>query len=338
MSRPENRIWILIGGLTLLFILFIPLSIILFDVEYDYTLRVVSLGGATLGVVSGVLGCFATLRKQSLMGDALSHAALPGVAIAFLVAGRELTWLLVGAGIAGWLAALFINAILKTTRIKQDTAMGMTLAAFFAFGLALLSYIQGRGDGDQAGLNRFIFGQAAAIGIDEIRLTVIVGIGVFLCIGLFWKEFKLLTFDLEFARTNGFPTRLLDIFLSTLVVVAIVLGLQLAGVILMVGLLIGPAVAARQWTNHLGQMVILSAIFGAFSGATGAIASAIDTGLPTGPMIIVTAFAIGLFSIGFAPERGVIWRLWRQRKDKERFTGSGGSGERVGTALGKVMS
>jgi manganese/zinc/iron transport system permease protein len=319
MTAEDRRVWLIIIGLVVLFILHIPLSVILFDVTYDYTLVTVAAGGAVLGLISGVLGSFAVLRQQSLLGDALSHAALPGVAIAFLMFGRDLGWLLLGAGMASWLAVLFINAITRTTRIKQDAAMGMTLTAFFAVGLALLTYIQSRPDASQAGLDQFIFGQAAAIVQQDVLLISVVGVIAFVLLGLFWKEFTLITFDMQFARANGFPVRLLDGLLSTLIVVAIVLGLQLAGVILMVGLLIAPAVAARQWTRHLGQMVALSAAFGAFAGASGAIFSAIAEGLPTGPLIIIVAFITVFLSLTFSPERGLLWQLWRQRTDRRRF-------------------
>ncbi len=319
LHADERRVWLLIGVILVIFALCIPLSVLLFRVNYDYTLTTVALGGALLGLVSGMLGTFAVLRQQSLMGDALSHAALPGVTIAFLFAGRQLGWLLVGAGIASWLGVMFIRAVTSTTRIKQDTAMGMTLAAFFALGIALLSYIQGRPDASQAGLDSFIFGQAAAIVQQDVILMSLVALVALLFLGLFWKEFKLITFNAEFAAANGFPVRGLDVLLSTLIVVAVVLGLQLAGVILMVGLLIAPPVAARQWTHHLEQTVILAGIFGAFSGATGAILSAVAAGLPTGPLIIVVAFIIVFLSIAFAPERGLIWSLLKQRTDRRRF-------------------
>ena len=319
-TAPEDRtVWLLIGGVLLLALLFLPFSQLVLGVRYDYTLRTVALGGALLGVVSGVLGSFAVLRQQSLMGDALSHAALPGVAIAFLLAGRELAFLLIGAFIASWLGVLFIRAVTTTTRIKQDAAMGIVLAAWFAAGIALLAYIQARPDASQAGLDTFIFGQAASIVESDVRLIAIVGTLSFAVLALFWKEFKLLTFDAEFAGANGVRVSILNMLLSTLIVVAIVLGLQLAGVILMVGMLIAPGIAARQWTNKLTQMVVLAAIFGAFAGGVGAIISAVDTDIPTGPMIIVVAFLIVLLSIGLAPGRGLVWRTLRQRGDRRRF-------------------
>lgn len=319
MTSQEKRGWLLIGSLGVIFALGIPFSAWAFNVSYTYTLATVAVGGAILGAVSGALGAFAVLRQQSLMGDTLSHAALPGVAVAFLVAGRDLGWLLLGAGVASWLAAHFVTMVTRTTRIKPDAAMGMALAAFFAFGIALLAYIQQRPDASQAGLDTFIFGQAAAIVQQDVILISIVSLVVFAILALFWKEFKLITFNAEFARANGFAVRGLDMLLSTLIVVAIVLGLQLAGVILMVGLLIAPAVAARQWTHHLGQMVALSAILGAFSGACGAVLSALDRGLPTGPLIIVVASVLVIVSLTLAPGRGLIWTLRRQHRDRQRF-------------------
>jgi manganese/zinc/iron transport system permease protein len=319
MSSDDKRVWLIIVVMIGIGAMFIPFSHIFLGVNYGYTLRTVTLGGSILGMISGVLGCFAVLRHESLMGDALSHAALPGVAIAFLLAGRELSVLLIGAGIASWLGVQFISAILRTTRIKQDTAMGIVLAAWFAVGIALLAYIQSIPDASQAGLDKFIFGQAAAIVESDVVLVSGVGLVIFIILGIFWKEFKLITFDPEFATANGFRIGFLNTLLSTLIVIAIVLGLQLAGVILMVGLLIAPAIAARQWTHKLNQMVILAAVFGAFSGGTGAVISAIDSDIPTGPMIIVMAFSVVMLSISFAPGRGLIWTWLRQRDDSRRF-------------------
>ena len=318
-KRADRGVWQIIVLIALLGALFIPFSQLLFGLRFTYTVRVVALGGSILGVLSGVLGCFAVLRRESLLGDALSHAALPGVAIAFLLVGRELSLLLIGAGIASWIGLRFVSLILSTTRLKQDTALGIVLASWFAAGIALLAYIQSLPDASQAGLDHFIFGQAAAIVESDVILVSAVGAIVLLVLALFWKEFKLVTFDPEFASANGFRTGLINTLLSTLIVVAIVLGLQLAGVILMVGMLIAPAIAARQWTHQLFQMVILSAVFGAFAGGIGAVISALDSDIPTGPMIIVVAFVLVVLSISLAPERGLVWSRLRQRANRRRF-------------------
>lgn len=319
MSQQDRRGWGWIAVMALAGLLFVPFSERALGVTYDYTLRTVALGGAVLGMVSGVLGSFAVLRRESLIGDALAHAALPGVGVAFLLAGRELSALLIGAGVASWLGVYVIHLLTSRTRLKQDVAMGVVLSAWFAAGIALLTYIQARPDASQAGLSSFIFGQAAAIVERDVQLISVVGGVAFGVLILFWKEFKLITFDVGFAAANGFPVALLSLILSTLIVVAIVLGLQLAGVILMVGLLIAPGVAARQWTHQLGQMVALAGVFGGFAGGVGAILSAVDRQLPTGPMIVIVAALLVFVSLALAPQRGLLWTALRQRADQRRY-------------------
>ncbi len=320
MTSADRRTWLIILGLAIALLLCIPLSQIIFHINYNHTLTVVALGGAALGILASVIGCFAVLRHESLLGDALSHAALPGVAIAFLIAGRQIVALLIGAAIASWLGTQFALAITRTTRIKQDTALGIVLTGWFAMGLALLSYIQSRADASQAGLDKFIFGQAAAMVQSDVEVIAIAALIAFVLLALFWKELKLITFDREFAQANGVRVRALDLLLSTLLVLTIVVGLQLAGVILMVGLLIAPAVAARQWTHQLGQMVVLAAVFGAFAGGSGAIISGLDVALPTGPLMIVMASMIVFFSLAFAPGRGLVWQKWQQWRTRLSLT------------------
>lgn len=318
MSESQ-RAWIFVAILAAIGALFLPFSRFVLGIRYTYTLQIVALGGAALGVVAGGLGSFAVLRHQSLLGDALAHAALPGVALAFLIAGRDISWLLLGAGLASWIGVAFIRAVTGTTRIKQDTAMGIVLAAWFAAGIALLAYIQERPDASQAGLDSFIFGQAAAMVERDVLVIAVVGGISFVVLLLFWKEFKLITFDPEFAGANGFRVHAINALLSFLIVVAIVLGLKVAGVILMAGLLIAPGIAARQWTDKLGQMIALAAIFGGAAGGTGAILSAVDADIPTGPMIIVVAFCIVVVSLLIAPGRGIVWTLLRRSRDRRTF-------------------
>jgi manganese/zinc/iron transport system permease protein len=286
---------------------------VVFGVRFTYTVRTVTAGGMLLGAMSGAVGSFAVLRKQSLLGDALSHAALPGVGIAFLLVGRNTAALLLGAGVSSLLGVWFIQLVTRSTKIKQDAAMGVVLAGWFALGIAVLAYIQQRPDASQAGLDTFIFGQAAAIIERDLVTLALVGLGLLLLLVVNWKEFKLVTFDPDFARANGYRLSLQTALLLGAMVVTVVLGLQLAGVVLMVGLLISPGIAARQWTNRLEHMVILAASMGAASGGIGAIFSAVDVDLPTGPMIILAASIFVTVSLLFAPERGVLWRLARQR-------------------------
>lgn len=319
VARSSLRRWAWIAGTGVVLLAGVPLVGALLGATFSYTLRTVSAGGALLGLVSGTLGSFVVLRRESLLGDALSHAALPGVAIGFLLAGRQLGVLLLGAGIASLLGVWFIRVVVSHTKLKPDGVMGIVLAGWFAAGIALLVFIQSRPDASQAGLDSFIFGQAASIVRADVRLLAGIGALVLLIMMVLWKEFKLITFDPEFAVANGYPVRAISTALSVLIVVAIVLGLQLAGVILMAGMLVAPGVAARQWTDDLAQMVGLAGVFGAASGSIGALLSALDADIPTGPMIIVVACCFVAVSLAFAPGRGLVWSFRRRTIDGRRF-------------------
>lgn len=285
----------------------------------DYTLRTVALGAAVLGLVSGSLGTFAVLRGQSLLGDAISHAALPGIALAFLLTGSKAPLVLVlGAGVAGWLGTLAVMQITGRSRVPFDAALGLVLSVFFGLGLVLLTYIQHHASANQAGLDKFLFGQAAALVTADVVVMAALGGVALLVTALFWKEFKLLLFDPDFGAALGFPMRRLDVLLTTLLVVAIVIGLQTVGVVLMSAILIAPAAAARQWTDRLGAVVALAALFGALSGVAGAVLSATTARLPTGPTIVLCATALVLGSLLLAPRRGLLaaaWGRWRRRRD-----------------------
>src|ERR671911_328609 len=192
------------------------------DLFDDYTLRTVALGSAALGITSGALGTFAVLRRQSLLGDAISHAALPGVALAFLLTGSK--------------------------------------APF-----------------------------APILGAAALALML-----------LLWKELKLLAFDPDFGTSLGFPMRALDVLLTGLLVVAIVIGLQTVGVVLMAAMVIAPFAAARQWTDRLGVAAGLAAAFGALAGVVGSVLSSEAARLPTGPTIVLCVTTIALLSLVFA--------------------------------------
>lgn len=283
------------------------------DLLFDYTLRTVALGAAALGIVSGALGSYAVLRGQSLLGDAISHASLPGVAVAFLLTGSKAPFVLVlGAALAGWLGTLAVMAVVRRSRVPFDAALGIVLSVFFGLGLVLLVVIQRQPSGAQAGLDAFLFGQAAALVTADLAAMATLGGLALAAVLLFWKEFKLLAFDEAFGATLGLPMRRLDVALTTLLVVAIVIGLQTVGVVLMSALLIAPAAAARQWTDRLGVMMALAAAFGAAAGVAGALLSATTARLPTGPTIVLCAGALVLVSLAFAPRRGLV-ATWRRR-------------------------
>ena len=293
-----------------------PLS----DLFFDHTLRTVALGAAALGLVSGGLGSFAVLRRQSLLGDAISHAALPGIALAFLLTGSKAPLVLVlGAAAAGWLGTLAVIGIVRTTRIKEDSALGIVLSVFFGVGLVLLTFIQRRPDAGQAGLDRFLFGQAATLLERDVAIIAGIGMVAFLLTLALWKEFKLLSFDPGFGASLGFPMRLVDVLLTTVLVLAVVIGLQTVGVVLMSAMIVAPAAAARQWTDRLERMVLLAALFGAAAGVSGAVLSAMTERLPTGPTIVLCLSAIALISLSFAPNRGLVWSWARRLRNRRRL-------------------
>ena len=287
----------------------------------DYTLRTITLGTAVLGGITGMLGSFAVLRKQSLLGDAISHAALPGIALAFLITGsKDTNVLLLGALISGLIGTLWIRGITTKTHLKSDTALGLILSVFFGFGMLLLTFIQKQPNANQAGLDKYLFGQAATLVERDVWLMSIVAGLCLIVLLLFWKEFKILLFDKDYAQTLGFNTKFIDILITSFIVLAIVLGLQTVGVVLMSAMLLAPAAAARQWTNSLGLMVFLAAVLGAVAGVFGTAISSTQNNLSTGPVIVLVASVFVLFSFIFSPKRGLLFkqiRLIKNRNDLE---------------------
>jgi manganese/zinc/iron transport system permease protein len=289
------------------------------DLLFDYTMRTVALGAGTLGAVAGALGCFAVLRRQSLLGDAISHAALPGIVLAFMLTGTKSPLVLVlGAAVAGWLGTLAIMMIVRHTTLPEDSALGIVLSVFFGAGLVLLTHVQSNPTASQAGLETFLFGQAATMLTRDVRVIAGLGSISLLAVALFWKEFKLLSFDPEYGATQGLPMRTIDVLLTTFLVIAIVIGLQTVGVVLMSALVIAPAAAARQWTNSLALMVVLAGVVGALSGVAGAVLSGMAAHVPTGPTIVLVATALVLVSMALAPERGLVWAAVRQRRQRQQ--------------------
>ncbi len=285
--------------------------------EFDYTMWTVILGGSITGLLSGLLGVFALLRKQSLLGDTISHAALPGIAIAFLIIQvKNPLFLILGAMAAGWLGTVFISWVRRNSRLKEDALMAVVLSAFFGFGLMLLSIIQRLPTANQAGLTKFLFGNAATMLRQDIVIMAIFAFVALIILLLFWKEFKLATFDSDFLEATGFPVCVLDVLLLSVIVIAITIGLQSVGVVLMSAMLVAPAAAARQWTDKLGIMAVLSAFFGIVASVGGAVISSMIEKLPTGPATVLIITAIVLFSLLFAGNRGLVLKQIRRYKNR----------------------
>jgi manganese/zinc/iron transport system permease protein len=217
-----------------------------------------------------------------------------------------------------WIGALSVDAIVKYTRCKEDSALGIVLSVFFGIGILLLTYIRKTGNAAQSGLDKFLFGQAASLIDADVYLLLILSSVICLVVLLAYKEFKLVSFDADFAAAIGMPVRLIEIAMATLIVLAVAIGLQAVGVVLMAAMLVTPAAAARYWTDRLGVMLALAAVFGAVSGALGAYISYLGTQMPTGPWMVVAVTTIFLLSLMFAPNRGLLERYLRHRRFRRR--------------------
>lgn len=289
----------------------------------DPNMRWILMGSLLLGLGSGVIGSFTFLRKQSLLGDALAHAALPGICIAFMLSGvKSVGLFMIGAILSGMAATFGIHFITRYSRIKQDAALGIILTVFFGVGVVLMTKIQHSGNGNQSGLDKYMFGQAASMMLSDVYLMGAVSIMLVLICALLFKEFKLVSFDPGFARGMGMKVGLYEQLLLLLTVIAVVVGIQAVGVVLVAALLITPAVAARYWTDTLGVMVVLAGVFGALSGVAGTLISSTLSNLPTGPVTVLAATALFTVSILFAPRRGLLAKWLRRIRTRQEVQSS----------------
>ncbi|MCP4749193.1 MAG: iron chelate uptake ABC transporter family permease subunit [Desulfobacteraceae bacterium] len=278
----------------------------------DYNTRVVIIGTGLLGLAAGLAGTFLLLRKRALLSDTLSHATLPGIALAFMLMsyilgeGKHLIGLIIGAAFFSIIATVAVLVIERYSRLKDDAALGIVLSVFFGLGIAIMGLATRMASGNSAGLMSFIYGKTASmLFLDSLLIAVTALVAALFCM-LFFKEFTLVCFDSAYAFTQGWPVARLDFFMMTLVVVVTVVGLQAVGLILVVALLIIPAAAARFWTHRLSAMLWLSGLFGTLSGMIGAGISALMANLPAGAVIVLTASALFLLSLAFGTQRGLL--------------------------------
>jgi manganese/zinc/iron transport system permease protein len=280
----------------------------------------VALGSVLITAASAIVGSFTLLLKRALVGDAVAHSILPGIALGFILTGtKNPIYIVGGAFLFGWISVLLIDLIAQRSKIKQDTALSLVLSVFFGFGILLLTHIQSSGLGAQSGLDQFLFGKAAAMTSADLWVFGGVALGITILTFLFFKEFQLISFNREYAQVQGIPVRYLEVLLTSLTVLAIVVGIQAVGVVLMAAMLVTPPAAARFWTYRLPVMILLAALFGAFSGFTGAFISYLAPAMPTGPWIVLMASIIAGLSFMFAPYRGVIYKLIRNRKVRKQI-------------------
>ncbi len=280
----------------------------------DPSLRNALLGSMLLGICCGLMGAFLVVRKLALMGDALSHAVLPGVALGFLWnMTKDPIAIFVGATLAGLLGAGTVQIIRNTTKHKEDAALGFVLASFFGVGICLFTMIQNMPGGNKSGLDKFMFGQAAALSQSDVMLLMGVTLLAVGAVTIFYKEYTLTSFDPGFARSVGLPVQVFHYSLMLLLAFAIVSSLQAVGVVLVSAMLVIPAAAAFLLTDRLGTMLILAAIFGMCAGGIGAFFSFVGRNLPTGPFMVLSAAGVFVLALFFGPRHGILSRWWRQR-------------------------
>lgn len=293
--------------------------------QAGYNVSVVLVGTTCLGIAAGLVGTFTFLRRRALIADALSHATLPGIALAFLIGAaigleqRSLAFLLTGAAVSGGIGVLTVQLLTRHTRLTEDAAIGAVLSVFYGVGIVLLSYIQAVGGAGQAGIKSFILGQTAAMARHEALTLAAMAIGAIVVTCLLLKEFRLVCFDAAFAEAQGWPVFRIDLLMVGLTVVVTVTGLQTVGLILIVAMLILPPVAARFWSESLPRMLTLSALFGGIAGFTGATASAVLPDVPAGAVIVLAAGVLFVISLLVAPQRGVLAGAIRHLRLKLRL-------------------
>ena len=292
--------------------------------QAGYNAALVAIGAALLGFSAGSSGVFLFLRKRALVCDAVAHATLPGVGIAFIVMvslggdGRSLIGLLLGSAITAWVGLFLIEWIARHTRLAEDAAIGAVLSVFFGVGIVLLTIIQSMSSGRQAGLEGFLLGSTAGMLFQDAFVIAIGGSLAVLATWLMRRPMTLVAFDSEYAAAIGYDVRRVDLLMMGIVMGVTVIGLKLVGLILIVAMLIIPAVTARFWTERSGNVIWIAGAIGGASGYLGAVISASAPALPTGPIIVLVAAGCFVFSLLFAPVRGVLAAVIRHRRFQAR--------------------
>ena len=286
----------------------------------DASVRYALAGSMLLGLCCGLMGAFLVVRKLALMGDALSHAVLPGVALGFLWGmTKNPVAIFAGAVGAGLLGAVVVQWILATTKHREDAALGFVLSSFFGVGIVLFTMIQNLPGGAKSGLDGFMLGQAAALGPEDVWLLAGVTVLALGAVGLFYKEYVLTSFYEGFAQSLGWPVKFYHYSLMLLLAFAIVSALQAVGVVLVSAMLVIPAAAAFLLTDRMGAMLAWSAGLGMLAGAAGAFFSFTGQSLPTGPFMVLAAAGLFVLALLFAPSHGIVRRLWRRRSRVARI-------------------
>jgi manganese/zinc/iron transport system permease protein len=284
-----------------------------------YNTAVVSIGAALLGASAATVGTYVLLRKRALVSDAISHATLPGLALAFMGAawltgeGRSTVALTAGAAASAWLGLLAVEWMTRRTRLTEDAAIGAVLSVFFGFGIVLMTVVQTLETGGQAGLASYLLGSTAGMLRTEAEVIAVSGAVATLMVLLLKKHFTLVCFDEGYAAALGVNIRTVDLVMMGLVLAVTVIGLRIVGLVLIVALMIIPPVAARFWTERSDRMVLIAAGLGAASAYIGAALSSVGPRLPTGAVMVLVAFSLFVLSLLLSPVRGVLALALKRR-------------------------
>ncbi|KAF9123994.1 hypothetical protein BGX30_001151 [Mortierella sp. GBA39] len=264
-----------------------------------------------VGMICGIIGCFIILRGMALMGDAISHAVLPGVALSYML-GINFFF---GAVVTGVLTAIGIGYVSQNSRIKNDSAIGIVFTSFFAVGIILITFAKSSTD-----LYHILFGNVLAVRASDMWITLIIGIVIAAVVYLFYKELLVSSFDPVMSAAYGLPGRLIHYLLMTLLTLVTVASLQTVGIILVVAMLITPASTAYLLTNRLWVMIYLAAGFGALSAVVGLYFS-VKYNLASGAAIVLASAIWFMLALAFSPKQGVLWRHFRSRRKKAALKG-----------------
>jgi len=284
----------------------------------DPNVTMVVIGISLLSISAAMVGTFTFLDKKALIGDAISHAVLPGVCLAFMLSGsKNPYWIVSGAFVTGALSTYAITWISNFTKLKEDTVIAAVLSIFFGVGIVMMTQLQQTGNASLSGLDHFIFGNAISIVRKDLWVYGFLALAIILTILFFYKEFQVMVFNRSFAQSVGLPVKRLEFLFNSLMVLAVVTGIQAIGVVLMAALLISPAAAAKFWTDRLDRMLWLAVIFSLISGIVGAYISFVLPHMPTGPWVVIVLSVIAFLSFFFSQKKGILTK-WIAKRNYQR--------------------
>ncbi|RVU54312.1 metal ABC transporter permease [Anaerosphaera multitolerans] len=291
-----------------------------FEVLSSYSFFIAAIGTVVLSMTAGAIGCITVLKGQSLIGDAIGHATFPGIVLSFMLfLQKDPILLIIGAIFSGAIAFILIQMVRNNSKLDLDAILAIVMSSFFGLGMVLKSYIQGNENysaASQSGLQNYIFGQAAYIMKEDVKLILLVSIPTIILISVFYKEIKIFLFDETYSKTIGLNTKVLYGIILLITIGIIAVGLKIVGTILISSLLIIPSITALQWSEKFSSVLLIAAVIGGISAFIGTYISTVYSGMSTGPVIILIMSIFSFISLIFGP-RGMILNIKRRSRVDE---------------------